>query len=245
MKLASRRGSVVFLSLIGGCIVQPAPPLAGPQPPPPGPAGAYAGAPGPAGVTVEEIPVEDGRVVQVQQGIPGPPEQVGCADGQREAFVDAAAYPTIAGCLASWAGPQSMRAPRTGAACGDDRSPCAVPGDACAGGWHVCGDSGAMADLRQISSDECEMAGGGRFSAAVSHCIAQSGCEYDPAPEAVYPCFDSGWCSEPVCCGADCGEFGNCRDGAWPDATHIPAGIDQGCGATLSQRAGGVLCCRD
>jgi hypothetical protein len=244
MKLASRRIGVVLVSLAGGCIVQPAPAPVGPQLPPPGPGAAYPPTPA-AGVGVEEIPVEGGRVIRVQQGIPGAPEQIGCADGQREAFVDAAAYSTIAGCLASWNGAQSMRAPRTGAACGDDGSPCAVPGDACAAGWHVCGDGGAMADLRQISGAECESAGGGRFSAAVSHCISQSGCQYDPAPAAIYPCFESGWCSEPVCCGADCGEFGSCRDGAWPNATHIPVGQDQGCGATLSQRAGGVLCCRN
>ena len=105
--------------------------------------------------------------------------------------------------------------------------------------------SGALADLRQVTGEQCESAGGGRYSAAVSHCRTQSGCEYDESAGAIYECFDSGWCSEPVCCGADCGEFGSCSGGVWTDHTHIPVGTDQGCGQTSADRAGGVLCCHD
>ena len=177
-----------------------------------------------AGVTVETITDDQGKQYKIQQGVRGDPAQIGCADGQREAFVDAAAYPRIAGCLSSWDGKKSLRAPQSGRACGDDAGPCAVPGDACGPGWRVCGAGGAIADLRQVSGVQCEQAGGGRFSAAMSHCETQSGCTYDTRPEGDYACFESGWCSEPVCCGSDCGELGACVDGVWPGKTHIAQG---------------------
>ena len=194
--------------------------------------------------SVVDITDDTGKVYHVSQGVRGAPGEVGCSDGQREAFVDGAAFPNIAGCLASWQGTQSMRAPGAGQACGDDAGECAVPGDACAAGWHVCGATGQVADLRQITGEQCENAGGGRFSAGISHCKTQSGCVYDNSATASYQCFPSGWCSESVCCGNDCGQFGSCTGGVWPDKTHIAVGTDQGCGATSSRRAGGVLCCR-
>jgi hypothetical protein len=209
-------------------------------PPPQGTAGARAA----AGATVETVTDESGKSYQVQQGVRGEPAVVGCADGQREAFVDAAAFPRIAGCIAAWEGAKSLRAAPTGAACGDDAGPCGSPGDACAPGWRVCGAQGAVADLTQVSADQCEQAGGGRFSSGLSHCKTQAGCVYDTAPTAQYECWDQGWCSEPICCGADCGELGACPDGVWPGKTHIAQGMDQGCGASTSRRAGGILCCR-
>ncbi len=209
------------------------------QPPPAG--GEPSAGPAP---TVEEIRDDSGNVYRVSQGVRGEPAVVGCSDGQREAFVDAAGFPGIAGCLGGWAGTASMRAPGTGATCGDDSGECAAPADLCASGWHLCGASGAISDLTQVSAEQCEQAGGGRFSAALSHCETQSGCVYDTRPDGDYGCFDRGWCSETVCCGGDCGQFGACRDGVWPGATHIAQGTDQGCGATTSRRAGGVLCCR-
>lgn len=240
--------SVLLSAVIVACIVQPEPATTTPIPPgpPQGEAGTQGAPPAAAGgvVTVEEIKDDQGNVYKVSQGVKGEPGAIGCADGQREAFVDAAAFPAIAGCLASWNGTQSMRAPGTGAPCGDDRGECAVPADVCAAGWHVCGARGAIADLRQVSAEQCEQAGGGRFSSAISHCETQSGCTYDTRPEGDYECFERGWCSETVCCGNDCGQFGSCTDGVWPGKTHIAQGTDQGCGATSARRAGGVLCCR-
>jgi hypothetical protein len=220
------------------------------QPPPPAGGDAYGGQstsePGTgAGVTaVETIQDESGKSYKVLQGERGEPTVIGCADGQREAFVDRASYPKIAGCLATWPGAMSLRAPRAGKPCGDDAVGCVSPGDACAPGWHVCASDGAVADLKQVTPDQCAHAGGGRFSAGMSHCTAQADCKYDTTPNASYPCFANGWCSEPVCCGDDCGDFGSCRDGVWPGATHIAQGTDQGCAASTSRRAGGILCCK-
>lgn len=243
--------SLALAAVASGCKIQTVPDT--PPPPPPAYGGgsyggtSYGGAYGGfsyGAVTVEVITDDEGNEYSVQQGPRGEPTVLGCADGQREAFVNHEAFPDLAGCLASWAGITSMRAPATGAACGDDAGQCAAPADACAPGWQVCGADGSVAALRALRPDQCENAGGGRFSAAVSHCTAQTGCTYDPSPSASYPCFDSGWCSESVCCGNDCGQYGACTGGIWPDRTHIAQGVDQGCGRVSSRRAGGVLCCR-
>jgi hypothetical protein len=241
-----RTGSswLVVCLVLGGCMVKTSTSATGPVPDPEPQEGAVVPV-APGAVGVETVTDENGQTYQIQQGQPGDPAVVGCADGQREAFVDLAQNGRIAGCIASWDGAHSLRAPQTGAACGDDRGPCAVPADACAPGWRVCASNGAVADLLQIGSGErCEQAGGGRFSAGMSHCLSQEGCQYDPSPQGNYPCFESGWCSEPVCCGADCGDFGACTGGVWPELTHIAQGMDQGCAAQTSQRAGGVLCCK-
>src|ERR1700753_1276591 len=56
--------------------------------------------PTPAAVT--PVVDEAGKTYQISQGVRGAPELVGCADGQREAFVDAAQLPTIAVCIVQW-----------------------------------------------------------------------------------------------------------------------------------------------
>lgn len=254
--------ALALLAVVAGCtIIPPPPPPVAPQwygqaqPIPyggptqgagPGHAG-YPAMSGPGGMqtgaTSDTTTDDRGRSIRLEHGAPGNPAVVGCADGRREAFLDLTRFPRIAGCLGSWMGRQSLRAAPTARACGDEIGPCDTPADLCAPGWHVCGANGAVQELRQVSAVDCETAGGGRFSAAISHCKAQQGCSADPSPAASYSCFEHGWCSEPVCCGRDCGQFGACRDGVWQQHTHIPEGVDQGCGSMDSHRAGGVLCC--
>ncbi len=236
--------SVIALASLFTCVVGGTTPV-GVSPPPPGPPQGPPQPPPAAQPTVTPIVDEKGQTYQISQGVAGAPEVVGCADGQREAFVDAAQFPTIAGCIGEWTGRAHLRTPTSRTACGDDAGPCKVPADACAGGWHMCGSTGRNSDLLRVSPDQCEQAGGGRFVAAISHCQTQDGCKYAPAETGSYACFERGWCSEPVCCGNDCGQFGVCRDGIWPGKTHIPVGTDQGCGSIGSSRARGVLCCKD
>jgi hypothetical protein len=177
------------------------------------------------------------------QGTPGPPATVGCSDGQREGLLDPVLYPHIAGCLGSWTGGQSFRAATTGAACGDDIGPCAVPADICAPGWHVCGTSGDPAELLRITTSQCEQAGGGAYLTAVSYCLANAGvCTYAASKTDPYGCAASGTCSESVCCGAGCNGYGVCTDAVWTGRTHAIADGD-GCGAAHARSAGGVLCC--
>lgn len=205
--------------------------------------------PGDAGFTTSMITGDDGTPIQIVQGPSGPPAVLGCADGRRDGLLDLDLYPKIAACLGTWTGTVSLRAAATGAACGNDiasNAPCHVPADICAAGWHICGTSGAVAEVKQLTVDQCASAGGGRYVTAISHCLTQdTRCVYDTAPDAIYQCFPTGWCSEAVCCGAQCTQTGACPDGVWPGATHIAKGVDQGCGAIDAQRAGGgVLCCK-
>jgi hypothetical protein len=203
----------------------------------------------PAGTTIT-VTSEDGAVFEIEQGAPGEPATLGCADGQREGLLDVGRFPAVAGCAADWIGAQSMRSPRTGRACGDDLAPCVVPADACAPGWHVCGADGRLAEVLALGAEACRQAGGARYGTALSHCETQEGCVYDARAsggdgDGRYDCFESGWCSEAICCGRGCGELGACTDGLWRGATYITRGADQGCGAMTSHRAGAVLCCKD
>ena len=176
----------------------------------------------------------------------GEPEVIGCADSQREGFADLTRHKRIAGCLASWEGTKSLRDKPTGKACGDDKGTCTSPADACSKGWHVCGYQGKHEDLkRHTTANACNKeAGPGKFVAAMSHGQTEDLCPPPPTAETVFPCMDSGICSEPVCCGDACA-FGKCRDAIWRGQTKISLGKAEGCGSVTSERNGGILCCYD
>ncbi len=186
----------------------------------------------------------------------GDPAVVGCADGQREGFADLQRHRRVAGCLATWEGTKSLRDKPTGKVCGDDvkgdakkepdKGVCTVPGDACAAGWHVCGMGGKNDDLKTHTTFKAcnKEAGPGKFVAALSHGQSEELCPPAPGPDTVFPCMDSGYCAEPVCCGDGC-QFGKCRDGVWKGQTRISLGKAEGCGSVTSERNGGVMCCYD
>jgi hypothetical protein len=176
----------------------------------------------------------------------GDPAIIGCADGQREGFADLTRHKRIAGCLASWEGTKSLRDKPTGKPCGDDKGVCISPADTCAKGWHVCGYNGKNDDLkRHTTANACNKESGpGKFVAAMSHGQTEDLCPPAPTAETVFPCMDSGICSEPVCCGDAC-QFGKCRDGVWRGQTKISLGKAEGCGSVTSERNGGILCCYD
>ena len=173
---------------------------------------------------------------------------IGCADGQREGFADITRHRRVAGCLATWEGTKSLRDKPTGKACGDDikGGVCTVPADVCATGWHVCGTNGKNDDLKSHTTFKAcnKEAGPGKFIAAISHGQSEELCPPTPTAETVFPCMDSGYCAEPVCCGDNC-QFGKCRDGVWKGQTRISLGKAEGCGSVTSERNGGVMCCYD
>jgi hypothetical protein len=128
---------------------------------------------------------------------------VGCSDGTRDGFVGAA-FPRIAGCLGDW-NEGSMRAPKTGVACGNSLAVrCAVPADLCAAGWHVCGTPpyGSTDISSKITNAQCTGGPAASYLAA----LGDLECE---------PCSSTGFGA--VCCGTTCiQQNGNC---VWPDAT--------------------------
>lgn len=79
------------------------------------------------------------------------PPEIGCADGEREGFADAEAFPAIAACSGGFAvAGLDHDAPACDRAAGDDGANGAGDGcnvqDLCADGWHVCDDQNDVAD---------------------------------------------------------------------------------------------------
>jgi hypothetical protein len=192
---------------------------------------------------VANVTSSTGQTYLIQNGQPGPPATLGCADGQREGLNDLARFPHVAACLGSWIDAKDLRGQPSGTACGDDLRPCSAPADLCAPGWHICGTSGDPAELQRLSASDCEQAGGGIYLSALSYCSGNAGgCSYASSQSEPYGCTASGTCSEAVCCGAGCPGYGACADGVWPGRTHVITDGD-GCGGAHARTAGGVLCC--
>ncbi|MEK6607822.1 MAG: hypothetical protein AABZ30_09195 [Myxococcota bacterium] len=164
------------------------------------------------------------------------PEIVGCSDSTREGFANLDVYAEIASCQAAWAA-QSMRATRTGAACGNNLAACPVPEDACAGGWHLCMKNGWPGDLAdRISGDDCTspgVAGPVKFVGGSSIAVAANNCTLP------LPCNGN----SEVCCGAGC-YFGDnsWNDCVWPNQT---AWVSWGDCNNVGSVSDGVLCCQD
>ena len=126
-----------------------------------------------------------------------------------------------------------------GPSCGDDLGPCLAPESACADGWHICGTSGSIGELSGLDVGECHTVPG-QFVAAMSHCTNNAAtCDY----AAILPCFESGFCSEPVCCGVGCYASPGCPSGVWLNATWIHANNGDGCNSFAAGTSTGVLCC--
>ena len=200
------------------------------------------------GTVVDGAPGVDASVVDSAPGIDAPPDAPpnlsGCADGEREALIDLVAWPSIAGCAATWTDAKDLRAPRTAASCGDDlNAMCGAPVDACAPGWHMCGEAGQPTEISsQLESFDCAEAGPdatSRFVAALSHCTTV--CTYT----LPLPCGAMGECNEPVCCGAGCRLNHGCQAAVYSTATPIAGSTTDGCAALLGTSASGVLCCKD
>lgn len=234
------------LLLVAGCY-QPSPPANVPC----GPDGACpAGQRCLAGVCrVGDPPINDAPVDTLTNDTPLPidatpdaPNLSGCADGEREAFPSLTMHPTIAGCGATWADTADLRAVRTNAACGDDLGTCAVPEDACATGWHICGRAGQPTELSdRVTQDDCTAAGSTDmdvFVMAMNHCTSYGPCVYD----LPLTCPTDGACSEPVCCGGGCRTTQGCTGAVFPTTAIISEQLN-GCGNLPAASVTGVLCC--
>jgi len=193
------------------------------------------------------------KPVPVPPPVPGPPAVVGCASGQCDAFCGASA--SVHGCLASWPGAASLRAPRSGQPC-SAQGVCKSPADACADGWELClgnfsGGSAIDAFRAGIAADACAAleTDPRKFVAAMSHARASwSGLPPAPCPPAPVSddngCAEAGaWGSEPVCCGGAC-VAPSCPSAVWSGKTRIHVDEDASCGALAGGVADGVLCCR-
>jgi hypothetical protein len=187
---------------------------------------------------------EKGMMYAVDQGPPGPPAMIGCADGRREGLLDLSRFPAIAACIGSWTSTVSLRDPPSGVPCGNDLGPCNTPADVCAAGWTICASSGDVAELTsRLTASECDSAGGYRYTAAVSHCAQAQANTCPKMPGTSNPCWGDRWCGEPVCCGAACSRMNVCKNGVYLMDTHV-AYLHKGCATVPPQASGGVLCCQ-
>jgi hypothetical protein len=169
------------------------------------------------------------------------PTGLGCADGEREAFVDETTYPTIAGCAATWSGTVDLAVPvAVGSSCGDDLGPCSHPRLACALGWHPCVNQGDLTELQVVTGAQCRAAGAGRFVAAASHASQAIPCAYAMPFTCRVGAGATG--AQPICCGTGCSITG-CPDGVWPGETYQSITNGQPCAQFPSTSTDGILCC--
>ena len=175
---------------------------------------------------------------------------IGCADGEREAFLDPVTRPDIAGCSGAWSerGILDDVAPACAREGGDDGprpmgSGCNIE-DLCAFGWHVCEDP---AEVAASSPTGCTGALEGT-SGDLFFLQRQSGTgnrECDGGQNDIFGCGNLGDMPKPSCRPLDAVATSTC--------SALPPTWD--CGASNFSEAaavtkdggagGGVLCCRD
>ncbi len=189
--------------------------------------------------------------------VTGPPDEIGCADGTRDGYLDLDAWTNIAACAGGWSAPgvtgQDAWTPRCDRAAGNSGANLAGAGcgiaDLCAEGWHVCGSPDEVA---AASPSDCEGAvphGHSMFFLIAAGASVQGVCSPDvTAANDLHGC---GTLGQPELEGCEPLDrrfgFADClrSEGGWQcgDASrHLEeANLVTKLGPTL----GGVLCCRD
>jgi hypothetical protein len=173
----------------------------------------------------------------------------GCADGQREGFVDQDAEPNIAGCSGGFAvaGLLADAAPACDRAAGDDGT---VPDgagcgatDLCAAGWHVCLTPGQVASATGDCAGATPAGAPNLFFATRQS--GPGGAECGAGANDLFGCGNLGIAPLASCAPLD--RFSNNLCAAlgapWSCGTD---GLNEANNVTKSgPDGGGVLCCRD
>jgi hypothetical protein len=204
-----------------------------------------------------ERPVLPPRDAAPPDGLSGAPAIVGCSDGSREAFLDLAVWPGVAGCAGAWQVQGVVGAaaatPRCARSSGD-RGPnaagigCAAA-DLCAEGWHVCR---SPSELGRRSPTGCESAVPPQLSAfyaiatgatEAGTCLAGAAAVND-----LHGCGDFGQPEDESCAPlvrrigfADCLR----SDGIWACGTADDPAREAQLVTKGQPSGGGVICCRD
>ncbi len=219
--------------------------------------------------TGTDAPIDAGRDAPDATLLP----LLGCADGEREGFLDRVRHAAIAGCGGGFSVPGLLveTPPRCGRAAGDDGdNPTGVgcaAADLCAEGWHVCRSAD---EVMAVSVRGCDGVAGGepaffatRQSGPGCGICTRSGtrlcargecsmdCRPDPTPSSfmandLFGCGTLGDAPSSNCAPLD--RFSNDLCGATTAPWSCPGstGFDE---ALVVQKngpeRGGVLCCRD
>ncbi len=177
-------------------------------------------------------------------------ETMGCADGEREGFTDATAFPNIAACAGGWTEPGILDVqPSCQHIAGDDSVNPAGLGcsaaDLCAEGWHVC-DS--PEDVARSSPAGCRYPWeDGVFYAAAVSGDGGGTCTQDGTNDLI-GCGSAGSSADSSCTPLNRTSGDKCGD--LPDVWVCPGGLF---GSETEAEdvkkdgpeGGGVLCCRD
>lgn len=200
------------------------------------------------------------------------PSLLGCADGEREGFLDRTRHARIAGCSGGFAVPGLLldEPPSCGRAAGDDgplpRGEGCRSADLCAEGWHVCrsarevmlaspGGCDGVAGLERAffasrqSGPGCGICATGVRSCALGECALD--CAADPSPGSLMAndLFGCGTLGDPPstnCAPLD--RFSNdlCGSTTAPWSCPGSTGYDEALVVRKTgPERGGVLCCRD
>jgi hypothetical protein len=221
-----------------------------------GAAGALAGTTGTAGTGGASSETDDAGDLP-----DAPSSNSGCADGTREAFIDQARFPSIAGCAGGWSVPglltEASMVPACARAAGNDGSNpggtgCTVE-DICADGWHVCRGASELTQAGVTCQDAgiapATAGGGAMFFATRQRGTAPTGC----SPSAMtgsnnlHGCGNFGRVEASGCAPPLDRQLENtvCATNP-PWSCNDPTGImTEAMVVTKSgSAAGGVLCCR-
>lgn len=174
---------------------------------------------------------------------------IGCADGTREGFVDLAAYPNIAGCSGGFSVP-GVQSPTLacGRASGNDSANPTGEGcsaaDLCAEGWHVCATSAEVAASSPTGCGGSTRPGDpqlffatGQAGPGIASCDATGSND-------VFGCGNFGGGAASSC--APLNRFSNNGCTLIAPYFQCASGLEEARVVTKNTPAGGgVLCCRD
>jgi hypothetical protein len=181
-----------------------------------------------------------------------PPPGSGCADGTREAFVDTAAWPDVAGCAGGFSIPGIAAgeplAPACGRAAGDSGDDPAGSGcsaaDLCAEGWHVCGSAAELGAASRNAG--CDPAAEGFF--ATRQAQEDDACQGPPAVDNLVGCGTLGAPAPPDRCAplARVLRWDHCEGAqTWACGTEADPSEEARIVHKSGPAEGGVACCRD
>jgi hypothetical protein len=176
---------------------------------------------------------------------------MGCADGQREGFLDTATYPDIAACAGGWALPGIVGL--TGPACGrgggnDGANPNGTgcnAADLCATGFHLCVNA---AEVAAKSPSGCTGAVAGTtpvFYVIAQNSSGQAQCTATGTND-IFGCGSLGAPPNANCAPLDEWSGNRCVDLAAPWSCGTTGQNNEGVDVVKPGPAsGGVVCCRD
>ncbi|MCW5832031.1 MAG: hypothetical protein KIS78_06210 [Labilithrix sp.] len=175
----------------------------------------------------------------------------GCADGTREGFASATAFPNIAACAGGWSVPGlgTTTTPACGRAAGNDSANPTGQGcnvaDLCQVGWHVCESPAVVA--AKSGGEGCAVSGIADQNAFFAVRQAGSGgAMCGPGSNDLFGCGDVGEAPDPATC-APLDRFSNDLCASLPATWACGADGENELGNVTkpASEGGGVLCCRD